>query len=275
LRRYKGIIFFTVVLLFTFTGIVLSGYWKGRTNTIKVEVTGNVTLSKGEIFDFAMLTDSLILSNSISLQVIESRISKHPNIKSVNATRDNGTIRIEITEKTPFAMATNGKSVFLVDNALNLYNLKKENTGLDLPVISGMSKQMDLDYLTSTDLRNLKIAHYIISKSAKIDRVLYNFISEINFSDSVGITLYTTEDATPVYLIDYSFLDLQVSNSRAVREVDINDTEFRNTLDEKLLYLVNFLKQVIVYKSRFSFAYVDLRYKDMVVVKNNSYSTTD
>jgi cell division septal protein FtsQ len=274
-RRYKGIIFFTVVLLFTFSGIVLSGYWKDRTNTNKVEVTGNVTLSKGEIFDFAMLTDSLILSNSVSLQVIESRVSKHPNIKSVNATRDNGTIRIEITEKTPFAMATNGKSVYLVDNALNLYNLKKENTGLDLPVISGMSKDMELDYLTNTDLRNLKIAHYIISKSAKIDRVLYNFISEISFSDSLGITLYTTEDATPVYLVDYSFLNLQVRNSRAVREVDIVDTEFRNTLDEKLLYLVNFLKQVIVYKSRFSFTYVDLRYKDMVVVKNNSFSTTD
>ena len=46
-------------------------------------------------------------------------------------------------------------------------------------------------------------------------------------------------------------------------------------INEKLLYLVNFLKQVIVYKSRFSFAYVDLRYKDMVVVKNNSFSTTD
>lgn len=275
MRRYKGIIFFTVVLLFTFTGIVLSGYWKDRTNTNKVELTGNVTLSKDEIFDFARLTDSLVLSNSLSLQMIESRISKHPNIKSVNATRDNGTIRIEITEKTPFAMATNGKSVFLVDNALNLYNLKKENTGLDLPVISGMSNEMDLDYLTSTDLRNLKIAQYIISKSAKIDRVLYNFISEINFSDSIGITLYTTEDATPVYLVDYSFLDLQVRNTRAVREVDINDTEFRNTLDEKLLYLVNFLKQVIVYKSRFSFAYVDLRFKDMVVVKNNSFSTTD
>ena len=275
MRRYKGIIFFTVVLLFTFTGIVLSGYWKDRTNTNKVELTGNVTLSKDEIFDFARLTDSLVLSNSLSLQMIESRISKHPNIKSVNATRDNGTIRIEITEKTPFAMATNGKSVFLVDNALNLYNLKKENTGLDLPVISGMSNEMDLDYLTSTDLRNLKIAQYIISKSAKIDRVLYNFISEINFSDSIGITLYTTEDATPVYLVDYSFLDLQVRNTRAVREVDINDTEFRNTLDEKLLYLVNFLKQVIVYKSRFSFACVDLRYKDMVVVKNNSFSTTD
>ena len=275
MRRFKGIIFFTVVLLFTFSGIVLSGYWKDKTNTNKVEVTGNVTLSKDEIFDFAKLTDSLVLSNSISLEMIESRISKHPNIKSVNAARDNGIIKIEITEKTPFAMVTNGSSVFLVDNALNLYNLKKENTGLDLPVISGMSKDMDIDYLTSTDLRNLKIAQYIISKSAKLDRVLYNFISEINFSDSVGITLYTTEDAMPVYLIDYSFLNYQVRNSKAVKEVDINDTEFRNTIDEKLIYLVNFLKQVIVYKSRFSFAYVDLRYKDMVVVRNNSFSATD
>jgi cell division septal protein FtsQ len=274
-RRYKTIIFFAVVLIMTFSGIVLSGYWKDRTNLKKVEVTGNTTLSKDEIFDFAKLSDSLVLSNSLTLEIIESRIRKHPNIKDVNATRENGTIRIDITEKTPFAMVTNGKSVFLVDDALNLYMLKKENTGLDLPVISGLSQELDINYFSKEDLRNLKIAQYIVRKSAKIDRILYNFISEINFSDTNGITLYTNEDVTPVYLIDYSFLDYSIKNTEPVKDIDINDNEFRNVIDRKLLCLASFLKQVIVYKSRFSFAYVDLRYSDMVVVKNNNFSTTD
>ncbi len=275
MRRYKAMILFSIVLIMTFSGIVLSGYWKDRTNLKKVEVTGNLTLTKDEIFDFAKLNDSLILSNSLSLEIIESRIRKHPNIKNVYATRENGTIRIDITEKTPFAMVTNGKSVFLVDDALNLYNLKKENTGLDLPVISGLSQELDINYLSKEDLRNLKIAQYIVRKSVKIDRILYNFISEINFSDSNGITLYTTEDVTPVFLVDYSFLDYSIQNSIPVKDIDINDAGFRNVIDRKLLCLVNFLKQVIVYKSRFSFAYVDLRYNDMVVVKNNKFSTTD
>jgi cell division septal protein FtsQ len=254
---------------------VLSGYWKDRTNLKKIEVTGNMTLSKEEIFDFAKLTDSLVLSNSLSLEMIETRIAKHPNIKSVNATRESGVIKINISEKTPFALVTNGKNVFLVDDALNLYNLKKENTNIDLPVVSGLSNELDLSYLSASDLRNLKIARYIISKSVKIDRILYNFVSEISFSDSSGITIFTSEDVTPVYLLDYNSLPYTMRNTVPAREIDINNNEFRNTLDEKLLCLSSFLKQVIVYKSRFSFAYVDLRYKDIVVVKNNQFSKTD
>ncbi len=275
MRRFRTIILFALVLVLTFSGIVLSGYWKDRTNLKKIEVTGNMTLSKEEIFDFAKLTDSLVLSNSLSLEMIETRISKHPNIKTVNATRENGVIKINIAEKTPFALVTNGKNVFLVDDALNLYNLKKENTNIDLPVVSGLSNELDLSYLSASDLRNLKIARYIISKSVKIDRILYNFISEISFSDSSGITIFTSEDVTPVYLLDYNSLAYTMRNTAPVREIDINNNEFRNVLDEKLLCLSGFLKQVIVYKSRFSFAYVDLRYKDIVVVKNNQFSTTD
>lgn len=275
MKKYKAIILFSFVLVLTFSGIVLSGYWKDRTNLKRVEVTGNLTLSKDEVFDFAKLTDSLVLSNSLSLEMIESRIRKHPNIKSVYAARENGTIKIDITEKTPFAIVTNGKSVFLVDDALNLYNLKKENAGLDLPVVSGLSQELDINYLSKEDLRNLKIAQYMVKKSAKIDRILYNFISEINFSDTNGITLYTTEDVTPVYLVDYSFLDYSIKNSVPVKDIDINDKEFRDVIDRKLLCLSNFLKQVIVYKSRFSFAYVDLRYNDIIVVRNNKFSTTD
>lgn len=275
MRKFRIIILFTLVIVLTFSGIVLSGYWKDRTNMKKIEVTGNMTLSKEEIFDFAKLTDSLVLSNSLSLEMIETRIAKHPNIKSVNATRESGVIKINISEKTPFALVTNGKSVFLVDDALNLYNLKKENAGIDLPVVSGLSKELDLSYMSGSDLKNLKIARYIISKSVKIDRILYNFISEISFSDSSGITIFTSEDVTPVYLIDYNSLAYTVRNSAPVREIDINNNGLRNVLDEKLLCLSSFLKQVIVYKSRFSFAYVDLRYNNIVVVKNNQFSTTD
>ena len=69
MRRFRTIILFALVLVLTFSGIVLSGYWKDRTNLKKIEVTGNMTLSKEEIFDFAKLTDSLVLSNSLSLEM--------------------------------------------------------------------------------------------------------------------------------------------------------------------------------------------------------------
>lgn len=275
MKRFKTIMLFTVVLILAFSGIVLSGYWKDRANIKKIEVTGNLTLTKEELFDFARINDSLLLSNSLSLEVIETRISKHPNVKSVNATRENGTIKIVVSEKTPFAVVTNGKRMFLVDDALNLYSLKKENNSIDLPVISGLSAELDLSSMTKSDLRNLKIARYLIGKAAIIDRILYNFISEIRFSDSTGMILYTSDDVTPVYLFDYGTLQFKIKGNTAVKEIDISDEAFRDTIDKKLLVLNSFLKQVILYKSRFSFEFVDLRYEDMVVVKNNSTFTTD
>jgi cell division septal protein FtsQ len=275
MNRLKFILLFSLVLLFAGSSIVLSSFWKDKKNVKKVELTGNTTLSKDEIFDFAKLSDSLIRSNSLSLEIIESRIAKHPNIKSVNAIRENGNIKIEISEKDPFAVVTNGKSLFLIDDKLSLYNIKRENDKLDIPVISGMSSSLDVYNYEKNDLKNLKIAQYIIQKAIRIDKILYNYISEINFNDSMGIIIYSSEDAVPVYFVDYCFLTAKNGQQLTPRDIDINNTDFRKTIDQKLVYLYNFIKQVIVYKSRYSFSCIDLRYRDLVLVRNNNLSTTE
>ncbi|RPI15258.1 MAG: FtsQ-type POTRA domain-containing protein [Ignavibacteriae bacterium] len=275
MSRFKLIFFFLLVLLFAGSSIVLSGIWKDKKNIKKVEVAGNTTLSKDEIFDFAKLSDSVIKSNALTLEIIEARIAKHPNIKSVNATRENGNVRIEISEKDPFAVVTNGKDLFLLDDKLSLYNVKKENAMLDIPVISGMSSSLDVYNYEKNDMKNLKIAQYIIQKAIKIDKILYNYISEINFSDTTGIKLYTSEDAVQVYFVDFGFVTTKNGKQLTLRDIDINNTDFRKTIDQKLICLYNFIKQVVVYKSRYSFSYIDLRYKDIVLVKNNNLSTTE
>jgi len=274
MKKAKYVILLVLVIIFTFSGIVLSGLWKDKTTVKKIEMNGNVTLSKEEIFSYAMLNDSMLFSNVISLEKIEARILKHPNIKKVNAVRDGTTIKIEISEKDPFAVVTNGSSMFLVDDKLNLYTMKKENTNLDLPVISGLSHQLDINSITSSDLKNLKIAQYIIGRSVKRDKLLYNLISEISFADSTGIVIYTADDVTPVYLIDYKYIGY-IAGPDSHRNIDINNTAFRNELNQKLLCLKSFLKQVIMYKSRNSFEFVDLRYKDVVIVRNKHFSTIE
>jgi cell division septal protein FtsQ len=275
MRKAKYIILFVLVIIFTFSGIVLSGLWKDRSTVKKIVVSGNVTLSKEEIFDYAKLNDSLLMTNGLSLDRIESRISKHPNIKKVNAVRDGTTIKIEISEKDPFAVVNNGSSMFLVDDKLNLYNMKKENADLDLPVISGLSNQMNINTIASSDLRNLKIAQYIISSCVKKDKLLYNLISEISFADTSGIVIYTADDVTPVYLVDYDFVPYSGKSPIHENGIDINNTLFRKELDQKLICLRSFLKQVMMYRSRNSFEFVDLRYKDVVVVRNKNFSTIE
>lgn len=275
MKKLKIIFLFTIVLLFAGSSIVLSGIWKDKKNVKKIVVTGNTTLSKEEIFDFAKLNDSLIKSNALSLEIIESRIAKHPNIKKVDAVRENGEVKIEISEKAPFALATNGQQIYLIDDKLSLYNIKKENNNIDIPVISGLSPTLDVNNYEKNDLKNLKIAQYIIQKAIKIDKILYSYISEINFSDSAGITIYSSEDAVPVYLVDYGFIRDKKGMELGARDYDINNPDFRSAIDVKLQYLYNFIKQVVLYKSRYSFAYIDLRYSDIVIVKNNNFSTSE
>ena len=65
MKNWKITILFTVVILFTFTSIVLSGLWKDKSTIRNVELKGNITLSKDELFDFARLNDSMICSNSL------------------------------------------------------------------------------------------------------------------------------------------------------------------------------------------------------------------
>ena len=270
MKNWKIVILFTIVIIFTFSSIVLSGLWKDKSTVKKVELFGNTTLSKEEIFDFAKLNDSIICTNTLSLEIIEGRIAKHPNIKKVVVTRNNAMIRIEISEKNPFAVATDGKDMFLVDDQLSLYTLKKEHRDIDLPVISGLSEETDINVFGRDDLKTLKIAQYIISEAVKINKSLYNYISEINFSDSNQIVLISSDDATPIYFVDYSSLIKKDKFESITSAKDINNSSLRNTIDRKLVLLNAFLKQVRVYKTVNSFKYIDIRYSDMVVVKNNN-----
>lgn len=269
MRNWKIILLFVVIIIFTFSSIVLSGLWKDKSTVRGVEITGNTTLSKEEIFDFAKLNDSMIFSNALTLEMIEGRISKHPNIKKVVVSRDASTVKISISEKNPFALVSNGKEMFLVDDELTIYNLKKEHSDLDLPVITGISDELNVNTFGKNDLKDLKIAQYIISKAVKINKSLYNYISEINFSDSNQLALVTSDDATPVYFIDYSAVMKKERLLSPEKVRDINNTSLRNEIDSKLLQLDGFLKQVRVYKSANSFKYIDMRYNDIVIVKYN------
>jgi len=273
LRNYKIIIAFVFVMILVSSSIVLSGLWKDKSTVKRVELYGATTLSKDEIFDFAKLNDSIVCSNSLTLNMIESRIAKHPNIKKVNVTRESATIKIEVSEKNPFAIATNGKDIYLVDDQLTMYLLKKEQRDIDLPVISGLSVKLEPSNPGKDDLKNMKIAQYIISETIKMNRSLYHYISEISFSDSTGIIIYSSDDAVPIYLLDYE--QMADGKDKIYAQRDIYNPVLRNTIDRKLVYLNNFLKQVRVYRTSGSYSYIDMRYSDMIVVKDGQAPVTE
>lgn len=254
-----------------FSGVVLSGIWKEKSEIKSIEITGNTTLTKEEIFEFAKLSDSLLTSEKLNLQMIEERISKHPNVNSVNAKRESSKLIIEISEKDPFAVvmpSAKDKPILLLDDKLNLYTYKKEIKNLNLPVISGLSGELDISNISGRDYMKMKIAHYIISEIIKVDRILYNYISEIYFSDSASIILYTLEDAIPVYLVDYNSLGSKLQMLNYFQYFNENNDMFRDLIKTRLINFYNFIKQVMIYRNKNSIESVDLRYRDMVIVKN-------
>jgi cell division septal protein FtsQ len=269
MKNWKLIVLFAAVTVFAFSSIVVSGLWKDKSTIRDVRINGNITLSKEEIFEFARLNDSMICSNTLSLEMIEARIAKHPNIRKVVVSRDAGIVKIDISEKNPFAAATNSKELFLVDDQLSLYSMKREQMNIDLPVISGLSEELNTGTYGKDDLKLLKIAQYIISQSVKLNKSLYNFISEISFTDSSGITLITSDDATPVYFVEYSSLLGKHKYESVTALKDINNRRLREAIDTKLIQLDGFLKQVRIYRPVNSFKYIDMRYDDMIVLKNN------
>ncbi len=270
MKNWKITILFTVVIIFTFSSIVLSGLWKDKLTIRNVNLSGNITLSKDEIFDFARMNDSMICSNSLTLEMIESRISKHPNIKKVVVSKDGTTIKIEVAEKNPFAAASNSKEIFLVDDQLSIYIMKKEQVNIDLPVISGLSGELGPGTYGKDDLKFIKIAQYIISQSIKVNKSLFNYISEINFADSSSIVLVTSDDATPVYFIDFTSIISKDKPNMNNYIKDINNSLLRRAIDKNLIQLNAFLKQVRVYRTANSFKYIDMRYNDLIIVKNNN-----
>jgi len=270
MKKFKIFLGLSLVTAVAFSGILLSGKWKEKSNPKIIELSGNTTLSKDELFDFAKLTDSLLLSDTLNLQIIEERISKHPNVNSVNARRNGIKLSIEISEKAPFALVIpgSGKPPLLLDDKLNLYSFKKEIRNVNLPVVSGFSDQLDISSMSKEDYLKLKIAHFIISRINAIDKILFNYVSEIHFSDSVSITLYTFEDAMPIYLFDYCSLTPELLRLNFLQYFNLSNESFRSLILERLVRLNNFLKQVMLYRTKSSVEYVDLRFKDLVIIKN-------
>ncbi len=263
MKKFKVIILLVVILMITFSSIVLAGFWKDKSYVSQVDFEGNTTLTKEEVFQFCKLNDSLITSNTLSLEVIETRISKHPNVKSVKASKDGNIIKIEVSEKNPIALVSNGEKLFLADDKLSIYNLKKEHVNLDLPVITGLSKTLEVGSVLNEDYSNLNIAKYIISKSFKLSRNLFKQISEINFADVNSIKIHLTDDACVVFLLDYP---KTISSFENNTEKSIKNQNLRKEIDLKLLLLNNYLQQVKVYKGSSSVTSVDLRYNNVAIL---------
>ena len=257
MNKFKFSILIIFVIAIIVSALVFANSWRSNVYFDKVTVSGNFTLSKEDILDVAHLKeDSVINIEELNIDKIQDRIAKHPEVKKVFVSKEPpAELRIDITERRPVAIINFGNELKLVDKELEIFSFKNFEKIFDLPVINGLDIANDTKTGISAWENDIRLALFIILESHKIGKYLYSQISEISLSDSNKIIVYSNENSVPFYFPRYA-------------DKNIYDTEYQNEISNKLVLLKSFLEQVHVRNVKKDLEYVDLRFSNQVVVKN-------
>ena len=237
---------------------VLSLDWRSENRIEKITVNGNYTISKEEILRYAHITDTASNPTEAGIDVIQSRISKHPEIKNVYVSIVHPSeLKIEIVEKRPVAIISGENEMFLLDDGLDVFPFRNFTKLYDLPVISGIRKEVNPKSSNKFNTEDLRTALFIILSSYKESKVLYNNISEIRMSDQEKIIVYLSEDSTPIYFPRYN-------------DKKIADSEYQEVLLKKLRIFKNYINQSLADHLKEKTNYVDMRFDNQIIVNSNN-----
>ncbi|MBK8552733.1 MAG: FtsQ-type POTRA domain-containing protein [Ignavibacteria bacterium] len=255
--NFKKIILLLIVLIVIAVAF-LSLKWRSGNALDKITLTGNYTISREEIFSIARLNDSIISSDEINIDLIQDRISKHPEIKKAFVSRElPSEIKIEVIERRPVAILNGENEIKLIDDELEIFPFKNSSKLYDLPVISGVRIENHTNPMKKYNEEDLRLALFIILNTYKDSKAVYNNISEVNLSDTAKAVIYLSEDSSPFYF------------PRKYKE-SISNKEYQKLLLNKLEVFECYLKQSLDNHLKKQINYVDLRYENEVIVNSNN-----
>ena len=263
----KKIFIVVVLVLGSIAAVVyFANEWRNDEYFEKISITGNYTISKEDILTVARIKeDSSINIQELNIDLIQDRISKHPEIKKVFVSKEPpAELKIQIIEKNPIAVVNTGEGLKLIDDELEIFPFNNFEKMFDLPVISGLKSDpsdMKQDKFNKEDLRT---AIFLITNARREGKSLHYQISEVNMSDPEKIIVYSNERAIPFYF-------------PRPKGLSISDAAYQEDLKEKLDVFQEFTDKVLGDSETEAFAYVDLRFSNQVVVnykRNLTTSTT-
>lgn len=252
--KFKILSLLVVAAIVVISSVVLANKWRSDTRYEKITITGNNTIDREDILAIARLKDSLGTMDDLNLKIIQDRIAKHPEIKKVFVSKEPpAELKIEIVEKRPVAILNSGNKIMLIDNELEIFSYKNSDKLTDLPVISGVrSNPMKLNE-EAFDKSQLRIAVFLLINAEKKSKMLFNNISEINFSQTDCITLYSNDNSIPFLFPYYS-------------DTDIANKEYQKELLNKLNVFNALLKQKGNELDKDKIRFIDLRFSNQAVV---------
>ena len=199
-----------------------------------VEIIGNQNAPKSELLSlFEIDTTKSIFD--VDLKAISAKIRKHPFVHEARVSRKlPNNLVVKIIERQPLAIV-NGEKLSLIDKYGYFLPELKLFDPVDFPVISNIEPD---------EANNQKLALVLsFLEAIKVQNFsLYSQVSEISFSDKVGIYFYLIEGSTPVVVGKKKFIAKADKLMKVIKMINHNTQ----------------LSQV---------KYFDLRFKDQVIVK--------
>lgn len=254
----SGKIYLGITVVFIGLIVLMSVKWRSESVIDKITLTGNYTISREEILNAARLKDSSVNSDEINIDLIRSRISNHKEVKKVFVSLElPSEIKIDVIERRPVAILNGENEIMLIDEELEIFPFKNAAKMYDLPVISGVRIESKPNPMKKYNNEDLRVALFLILNTYKESRATYNYISEVNMSDSEKIIVYMTEDSSPFYF-------------PKKKNESISNAGYQELLINRVLVFESYLKQSLSDHLKKNVKYVDLRYENKVILNSNN-----
>ncbi len=237
-RRASQLLLLAIIFAIVAMLIFLAKNWSSRQVIFEITISGNEIINDNELISSVEKIVINAPKDSVNLKQIESLINRHPFVlESTASFNRHNVLEIEVAERQPVAYYVTGSgNLKIIDKDGQMLPFRRITDGF-LPVISG--RKIPKSKLKPAISNALKLISTLKVESPKF---LYNILSEIIIGQNGSISM-----------------KLNDSNGKFI----IGNV---NSLKNKLFKLDVFLKKRFYKGITQRFNYIDLRWKNQVVV---------
>lgn len=208
----------------------------------KIEVKGNRILDRQDILKNVSFKRLTRLTD-VQLTVIEKKIIENPFLKTVIVYRKYpSTLEVEVEERVPIAYVA-GKKVWMIDDEGVLLPKLTGKSAMALPVVTHVGGFQEKP---GRPVENAKLRQTIwfLSMLKTLDKDLFYKVNSVDYTTRKGMVVYLTSHRFPFYF----------GNNLDIRQIEYMQAILKKLTRDRLVANVQ---------------YVDLRFANQVVVKNN------
>lgn len=221
--------------------VVGGNLWKSNLRVKRVTVAGAVNVETNQIIQLADIPKGILLYD-VDLTRVQRNVQSHYFIRRATVERDlAGGIRITVEERTPLAVIPGAPLWYLDDRGVVLPSSISKAV-YDLPVLTGIPAGTRLAAGTAIAKNDVQEALLLLNVLKQVNREMFHRISEVRLRDGGDMVLTSAESGVPIIF-------------------------GRGDIADKVARLEAFWTSEVLERGTKDLEYIDLRYRDQVVVR--------